>query len=196
MVITFEQAMSGKVQTIDKPGPQTIANLFGRLATLLCKFFCPHSDRELGAHEEIPSGATVKYLFMQVSIDIWCHDKYKGTIQKLSYIEAVCNPLAAKGIADLEDVRKLEQKKNWYKLKELCDQIVLCLEEALKKDQEAPYARWIIDGIHELMKKPLVRKRNALHEMEERGHLRIIFVDDHLSKCGIRLKTANFMDLF
>ena len=129
---------------------------------------------------------------MQVEITISCHNKDKGTIEKLEHLEATCNPLRAKGIDDLEDVRKLEQKQYWFRMHELCDQIVTCLEEALKTNPEAPYDKWIKDGIPGLMKFQDVRRRNALHEMDEAGHLRILFVEDDEGKCLIRLKTIAF----
>ena len=74
--------------------------------------------------------------------------------------------------------------------------IVGSLEDALKRNPQAPYLRWIIDGIGEQMRVPLVAKRNALHEMSRKAskaHLCIYFMVDEDGNFCIRLNTDNVL---
>ena len=194
--ITFRR-MTGECIDISQDGPQTITCFFGVTAAFLCDFFI--GTRILKADEIIEAGSVVDYTFLDVDLDIFYCDVKSNFTMALDNVNAVASSLWTHSNTTLEGIACLagKNKKDHYKLRHLCAEIVDILKDAAAgtdddgDDELRVMLRMIIDGIGEQMKAYLVANRNALHEMPEmkqKGRLYICFMNDAKGEICIRLK--------
>ena len=189
MSITFRHTFNAdRCFDIGDDGPHTVKSLFGEMAPLLFTFLI--DVHILGGDEVIEAGALVTYYIEPVRIQMFLYDdRDRADLMVKLDVDASANPLEDRKITNPKYINKLTEKQHAYKLTELCAAILPDLEAAMQQDQETQYFRWIIDGIREQMRAPPVAKRNALHEMHEKGRTSVFFVKTDQCDFGIRLKS-------